>query len=181
MTTENGLPLYSKATLIKSSALALLFALITYVIIILPAEYNEDPTGIGSMLGLTVLSQPNATPTIVDKNAAAGTGGYQSNVVEIAVPAKGGVEYKFKLEKYGNLTYEWITSGGDLYFDFHGEPAGDTSGYFESFTVGTADEMKGSTTVPFDGTHGWYWENKTDKIIKVQLKTSGNYVILGLK
>ena len=79
------------------------------------------------------------------------------------------------------MTYEWITDGEPLYFDLHGEPEGDTTGYFESYTIATSDEMKGSFTAPFAGSHGWYWKNTTNKPISVQLMVKGEYTVIGLK
>ena len=68
-----------------------------------------------------------------------------------------------------------------VYFDFHGEPAGDTTGYFESYAIATTDQMRGSVTVPFDGSHGWYWKNSTNQDVVIELKTAGNYLVIGLK
>lgn len=105
----------------------------------------------------------------------------QENEVSITVPAKKGVEYKFYMKQYEKLTYEWIAEN-PLYFDFHGEPLDyETTKYFESFTEGTSDKMKGTTTLPFEGSHGWYWKNNSDKNIVLTLKTKGSYNILGLK
>ena len=46
----------SSKTLIKASSTALLLAAITLMTVILPAEYNIDPSGVGKALGLTVLA-----------------------------------------------------------------------------------------------------------------------------
>jgi len=178
--SEMNYHVHSKATLIKSGIFATVLAVGVYVAIILPAEFNKDPTGIGVLLGLNVLSEP--APVVNDIKIEQQTSAeFKSNEVEVVVPAGRGVEYKFQLSKYENLTYEWITNGEALFFDFHGEPAGDTTGYFESYAITTANEMKGSMTVPFDGSHGWYWKNSSDKPVKILLKTQGNYQILGLK
>ena len=177
--SEMNVHVHSRATLIKSAVFASVLALLVYLVIILPAEFNQDPTGIGAMLGLNILSAPAAENEVAITQDT-GTQ-FQSNEVEVIVPAGRGVEYKFQLSQYENLTYEWATNSGLLYFDFHGEPAGDTTGYFESYTIATANEMKGSMTVPFDGVHGWYWKNNSDKPITVYLKTQGNYEVLGLK
>lgn len=105
----------------------------------------------------------------------------QENEITITVPAKKGVEYKFYLKQYEKLTYEW-TSEVPLYFDFHGEPLDyETTKYFESFAESISNKTKGVMTVPFDGSHGWYWKNNSDKAVTVTLKTKGNYNILGLK
>ena len=57
----------------------------------------------------------------------------------------------------------------------------DTTGYFESFTIATTNQAKGSATVPFDGSHGWYWKNTLNQDVIIELKTSGNYQVIGLK
>ena len=102
-------------------------------------------------------------------------------VIEISVPPHSGVEYKLKMNQYDKLNYEWITDGSALYFDLHGEPQGDTTGYFESYGIATLDGMKGSFTAPFNGSHGWYWKNTTDTPVAIQLMINGRYQVIGLK
>jgi hypothetical protein len=41
--------------------------------------------------------------------------------------------------------------------------------------------MKGSFTAPFNGSHGWYWKNKTQQDVTVNLTVKGLYTIEGLK
>jgi len=162
-------------SLIKATILSFVVAMITLVLFILPAEYNIDPTGVGQKLGLTVFNGEGTKPV-----ATQATDGEQDTAI-LTVPAGKGIEYKLDMKKFQKATYEWVTDGGDLYVDLHGEPKGDTTGYFESYTIATADEMKGSFTAPFDGSHGWYWKNKSEKDITIQLIFSGDYVIEGLK
>ena len=115
-------------------------------------------------------------------NADTNTSGSQEfQTIEVVVPAGRGVEYKFAMQQYAKMTYEWLTDGEALYFDLHGEPEGDTTGYFESYTIAASNEMKGSFTAPFAGSHGWYWKNETDNPIAVQLLVKGQYEIIGLK
>ena len=108
-------------------------------------------------------------------------GSQEFQTIEVVVPAGRGVEYKFAMQQYAKMTYEWLTDGEALYFDLHGEPEGDTTGYFESYTIATSNEMKGSFTAPFAGSHGWYWKNETDNPIAVQLLVKGQYEVIGLK
>ncbi|MCP4057734.1 MAG: hypothetical protein GY738_10545, partial [Pseudoalteromonas sp.] len=63
----------------------------------------------------------------------------------------------------------------------HGEPAGDTTGYFESYAIANLSEMKGSFTAPFGGSHGWYWKNNSDNPVAIQLLVKGQYKVIGLK
>jgi hypothetical protein len=168
----------SSRSLIKSSIGAIVVAAIALIIFILPAEYNIDPTGIGHRLGLTTLAQATATTTVTAQ-AIQSSDVFQT--IEVVVPAGRGIEYKFAMAQYSKMTYEWITDGEALYFDLHGEPEGDTTGYFESYTIATSNDVKGSFTAPFAGSHGWYWKNKTDKPIAIQLLVKGQYQVIGLK
>ena len=172
------------STLIKASLAALIVAAVALLTLILPAEYNIDPTGIGQRLGLTVLArstdqQAAEIPAFDPESMPESTASQQ--VIEITVPANKGIEYKLQMEQYDKVTYEWMTDGSSLYFDLHGEPEGDTTGYFESYAIATLDTMKGSFTAPFNGSHGWYWKNTSNQPIAVQLILNGQFQIVGLK
>ena len=169
----------STKTLIKSTVAATIIALIVFVCFILPAEYNIDPTHIGHKLGLTALANHNNDEVTMSETATASE--HAEHVIEVVVPAGKGIEYKFQMSQHQKMTYEWLTDGEPLYFDLHGEPEGDTTGYFESYAIATLSEMKGSFTSPFTGSHGWYWKNSSDKPIAIQLMVEGQYTVIGLK
>lgn len=179
---QNELPVQPAKTLIKATLAAATLAVVTLAAVILPAEYNIDPTGIGGALGLTELNTEavaaeNPEPVEREEQEFA----YRTDSVTIEVPAGHGLEYKLHLAKHGHMEYEWAADNGQLYFDFHGEPTGDTSGYFESFAIATAGKMRGSLTTPFDGSHGWYWKNNGEEAVTITLKTKGFYDVIGLK
>ena len=183
MTPEEKInyPVQSIAALAKATVVAVVIATIVLVIAILPAEYNVDPTGLGEKMGLTQLAPK---PKVVASQKAPQEkpkGGFMSDRVEVTIPAGKGQEYKFHLLKDSRMLYSWDSMGIPLYFDFHGEPDGDTTGYFESYTESTASEVKGSFKAPFDGSHGWYWENRTDEPVSIILSTQGQYEVIGLK
>lgn len=97
------------------------------------------------------------------------------DTVEITIPARGEKEYKLFVEKGDSFSHAWETDGEVLFFDFHGEPANDTSGYFKSFANGTNNASSASLTATFSGTHGWYWKNSSAKPVVITLKTRGDY------
>jgi len=203
-------PVQSLKSLIIASAFATLLASLILISAVLPAEYGIDPTGLGKIMGLTVLSaqtkatnQPLAiTCPVLPPQAAEvssqdqkqatnqATGSTKTtqkqpqpqwqDSVKIRVPAGEGLEYKFHLVKGASLEYSWATDGAKLYFDFHGEPQGDKTGYFKSFKESTDNQSSGTLTAPFEGPHGWYWENKTRSPVTILLNTKGSYRILGL-
>jgi hypothetical protein len=174
----------SKKTLLKATAFASLLAVIVFFVAILPAEFGIDPTGLGNLMGLTQLSGqvPVAQATIPQADTIKQSIPDQKDSVDISIPAGKGLEYKFYLSKGDAMRYGWSTKDGELlFFDFHGEPQGDTTGYFESYTVSTAKTARGSFTATFDGSHGWYWKNKGLYDVLVTLQTEGSYKIIGLK
>ena len=100
------------------------------------------------------------------------------DTISITVPAQSGLEYKLLIEKGVTLEYAWETDGAELYFDFHGEPEGDTSGYFKSYSVDTKNKYSGKLVTPFSGVHGWYWKNTTDQPVSIRLNAKGDYKII---
>ena len=171
----------STATLIRTGIIAILSAAFVLTIAILPAEYGIDPTGIGKKLGLTALSGANESSQNQQTRSALPLSGVQKDTVSITVPANDGLEYKFHVKKGDSMKYTWSSEDGSLFFDFHGEPDGDTSGFFESYTVSIADNVHGTFTASFDGVHGWYWQNESYAPITISLKTEGIYKVVGLK
>jgi len=97
------------------------------------------------------------------------------NTITVTIPARGDKEYKLHVDKGARFEYSWKTDGAELFYDFHGEPKGDTSGYFKSFKKGTSSQDIGSLTTTFAGTHGWYWKNNTQSPVVITLKTKGEY------
>lgn len=93
----------------------------------------------------------------------------------INIPARGDKEYKLQLAKGATFEYEWKTDNKALYFDFHGEPKGDTTGFFQTFKKNIAIQSSGSLTTTFEGTHGWYWKNDNVEAVSITLKVRGDY------
>jgi hypothetical protein len=196
---ETQAPLPSSKTLLLASLIAIIMAGVVLVAFIWPAEYGIDLTGLGKRFGLIALSEKSRTypvqamaiplpaqnmtnadcPKSLD-SALSNESKWQNSVM-IMIPPKQGLEYKFHLLKNATLEYAWNSDSAELYFDFHGEPKGDTSGYFKSYQEATDHHAEGQLSVPFEGSHGWYWENKTDQPAIVVLNTQGHYDILGLR
>ena len=99
----------------------------------------------------------------------------------INIPARGEKEYKLQLAKGVTLEYAWKTDKGELFYDFHGEPKGDTTGYFKTFEKDTKSSASGSLTTTFEGTHGWYWKNNNAFPVVIILNVAGEYQRLDLK
>jgi hypothetical protein len=100
------------------------------------------------------------------------------DVISMTIPARGDVEYKLFVKKGDTFAYSWDADGKALFYDFHGEPAGDTTGYFESFKKGTETQSSGSLMASFNGTHGWYWKNNSGTSVIMNLRVKGDYQLV---
>lgn len=174
-------PIQTVSSLIRTSLLAIVLAVVILITTVLPAEYGIDPTGVGEALGLMALAPNQSTEKQPNLQGCIDDAKEQDDSISIIIPAKSGLEYKLYLEKKAVLEYSWNTNGAALYFDFHGEPQGDTTGYFKSYKESTSAKEQGKQIIPFAGSHGWYWKNESASPITVVLKTKGIYKVIGLR
>jgi hypothetical protein len=98
---------------------------------------------------------------------------------EVTVTLKPGEASEIKLEMLDKATvsYEWTTNGVPVNHDTHGEPYNGPNGYYHSYSKAkqvTGD--KGEFTAIFDGTHGWFWRNRSTSNVTITLKTKGEYL-----
>ena len=185
--------------LLLSTLLAIIVAVVLLVTVVLPAEYGIDPTRVGRVLGLTQMGEikmalareaeqdrantaqttpqpaknaPNAAadpaqPTTADKSAA--------RTDEMTVTLKPGeaAEIKLEMKNGAKVRYEWITSGGAVNFDTHGDnPQTKYHGYGKGQQT---ERDAGELVAAFDGSHGWYWRNRSGGEVTITLKTNGDY------
>lgn len=116
----------------------------------------------------------NTDDFVTKADMAFQNGGWR-DTIEVKIPENSDIEYKLKAAKSASFDYAWKVSKGELFFDFHGEPKGDTTGYFKSYDKDTKGHSSGSLITPFEGTHGWYWKNDNDFPVTVTLKVKGDY------
>ena len=100
------------------------------------------------------------------------------DTITVNLPARGDKEYKLLLKTGVTFMYSWETDGDPVFYDFHGEPAGDTTGAFQSFEKSTESQATGSLTATFEGTHGWYWKNNSRLPVTITLKVKGEYQLV---
>ena len=191
----------SGKSILLSVVAAVLGAAVVLVTIILPAEYNIDPTRIGGALGLTAMNEPAKTVQFTD--AVGGNEKYR----EVAIPdfgkpsplpnpavfqkqtAAAKVEEKIVTLKPGEqteikallkaaqvLTFSWQAAGGIVYTDFHGHEPNTSNDFwvrYEEQQSGTGGS--GSLVAPFEGEHGWFWLNLSEQPVTIKLSLNGYY------
>jgi hypothetical protein len=184
-----------KRTLLLSTGGALFVAAVIVFAAVLPAEYNQDPLGLGRATGLSRLWAPKEIT--VSPDAAAGPAArkqltaFRTDTFEIPLAADGdegrrnALEFKVRLPKGGTLVYSWEAEGlkvpDDLMFDFHGHTvAAEAKGAVSvaDYEKGSGSMANGSLVAPVDGIHGWYFRNRSSQPIKVRVKLSGFYQLV---
>jgi hypothetical protein len=98
---------------------------------------------------------------------------------EVTVTLKPGEATEIKLEMLNKATvsYEWTTDGVPVNHDTHGEPYIGPKGYYHSYSKAKQIKAdKGEFTAIFDGTHGWFWRNRSNSDVTITLKTKGEYL-----
>ena len=173
----------SGRALLKATLIALVVAAIVLVAAVLPAEYGIDPLGMGRAIGLTDLfaagsEEAAAAPATVTP-ALAGPifprpYDWRVDTREFTIRPGTGMEFKYELDRGATMLYSW-KANGFVDYDFHTEPEGKPSSASDSFDKGQASQKRGAYTAPYDGIHGWYWENTSNKDVKVVLQTAGFY------
>jgi hypothetical protein len=172
-----------RVTLAWATVFALFVAASLLFLFILPAEYGIDPTGIGAITGIAKLHSSD------NELHLHGTGGAihkaepmapRNDTVTIVLGPEDDNEYKFHLLANQTMLYAW-TATGPVNFDFHGEPERPSRpGEFASYEARQALNASGSFQAPFDGTHGWYFQNVGTQPVSITLHTWGYYTIVGL-
>ncbi|MEQ8659157.1 MAG: transmembrane anchor protein [Hyphomicrobiales bacterium] len=184
----------SKKSLFRSTIIASIGAAFIAVAVYLPAEHAIDPTGIGSVLGLTqmgIIKQELEAEAEADRllhgndessslldgvlglfvSTAHAQEAWQDEVIFTLSPGDS-TEIKAVMEEGATLTYAWIATGGRINFDLHAH-AGDESIQYERGRGASSGE--GSFETPFAGQHGWFWRNRDDDPVTVTLQLRGEY------
>lgn len=189
--------------LARSTLIAAISAAIILVVVVMPAEYGIDPTGIGRVLRLTEMGeikkqlaaeaaadaaapQANATaepaklpapvpqPQTLPPAAAATTATAEKWRDEIPFTLPPGEGIEIKLR---------MTKGAKAQFSWmvkggvvNYDTHGDGGGRSISYEKGRGvPSDEGVLEAAFDGNHGWFWRNRGQSDVNVVLRTRGDY------
>jgi hypothetical protein len=183
-TTDQPLP--TKRELVRATLIAVAVAGTVLATTVLPAEYGIDPLGTGRALGLDKLSAssiesvqivPSANATALERTALSRADTQlRRDTLTVVVPAYDGIELKADMKAGQSLAFDWHTDSAALYTDMHGEPPNPAENEFTSYWKEKEQSSgRGTLVAPFDGTHGWYWQNNTENPVTVTVDASGFY------
>ena len=183
----------TKAQLRRSSIIAGIGAVFIGVAVYMPAELGQDPTGIGTILGLTEMGEIKQElkaeaeadallhgedqSSLMDDilglfvSAAHAQEAWQDTITFTLEPGEF-TEIKATMEEGATLFYSWTSEGGRINFDLHAHAGGENVTYEKG--RGKTDG-EGSFETPFAGDHGWFWRNRDDEAVTVILQLRGDY------
>jgi len=184
----------TKAQLRRSTLIAGIGAVFIGVCVYLPAEYGTDPTGVGSVLGLTEMGQIKQQLAAEAAADEALHGGDESSSlmndifglfvstahaqeawtdeITFTLAPSESTEIKATMEEGATLNYAWTSTGGRINFDLHAHADGDSVTYEKG--RGQTSGV-GSFETPFAGDHGWFWRNRDNETVTVTLQLRGDY------
>ncbi|MES2885633.1 MAG: hypothetical protein V4709_12560 [Pseudomonadota bacterium] len=179
----------STPQLLKATALALAAAGAILLTTVLPAEYGIDPTGIGKALGLTALHTPAGEASVASAPAPSASAPasdptasviqqptpFQSGEMTLTLQANEGAEIKAQMRAGEAFVFSWVSEGGPVNFDMHGEKPNDGDNFSSYWKDREKSEGHGSFTAPFDGSQGWYWKNKGSTPVTITVKVNGYF------
>lgn len=194
----------SSAQLRRSTIVALAIALALLVAVILPAEYGVDPTRFGRLLGLTEMGEIKVTlareaeaARVAEVAAVTAIGGEatapatapaadpradtpvraptRADTVVVTLAPNEGKEVKLVMARGARATFAWESAGGAVNFDLHGDSTNAPNSY-HSYRKGTGVARdSGEVIAAFDGSHGWFWRNRSGAPVTLTLRTNGAY------
>ncbi len=200
--TDRELP--SNRKLIKSTISAAVVAAVLLITTVLPAEYGIDPIGIGQAIGLKKMGEIKVSlgqeaSAVVNEEIPKSTTEKKKLEQPVEVTVAGvtpirqepekqiaketlsvtlkpdqAAEVKTKMRKNQLLSYKWSTDGGQANFDVHGDSKKLNISY-HNYEKGSKEAKEGTITAAFDGSHGWFWRNRTSKTLNIVIEVSGEF------
>lgn len=161
----------TKRSPIKPLLFSAAAALIVLVLAVWPAEFGFDPTGFGRLTGLSALSEDSAQTELYHEVE---NGEMMSDQKTWTLLPYENLEYKYTLKEGASLIYTWSASA-PIDYDFHTDAEIDGEEVSDSFMISESDGVSGSYTAPYQGIHGWYWENLSTEPIEISLSSRGFY------
>ncbi len=187
----------STSQLLKSTGVAAIVAGVLLAIVVLPAEYGVDPTGVGSVLGLTQMGRikmqlaqeavtgaaplpaPSEAPasvpvsSIPQQRATSSAPSIAQDEITFQLAPNASHEIKLVMEKDASVRYAWFTDGPGVNYDTHADAPGIS---YHGYSKGVnEDRLEGDLKAAFKGSHGWFWRNRGGQAVTVTLQVRGDY------
>lgn len=141
---------------------------------------SSDPGAIAGQVQWKEVPAPTGDQAIARSFPTA----FRTDMIDIPIRGNDGdLEYKIGMKAGDTVVYSWevmqTIMPDELYSEFHGhtEPVqgAGTLMYYRKST-GTSDH--GTLKAPFEGIHGWYLQNQSERPVVIRLRLAGFYTVI---
>jgi hypothetical protein len=101
------------------------------------------------------------------------TGAPRTDTYSVTIAPGKGAEVKAQLKQDDGFTFHW-TADGEVAVDMHGDRPDAKDAYTSYWIEGAQREGAGTFIAPFEGKHGWYWRNRGQQPVTVQITVTGH-------
>lgn len=186
------IPVASSRSLIRATFVALAIAAVALALLVLPAEYGIDPTGIGRVLGLTQMGEIKRTlageaaadalreaklaeSEVQSKTRSRADSTFRSESLSVVIYPGENTEVKLSMRTGDRADFSWVADSSSVYYDMHGHTLTLPRKPPHQYSTGELRSASGEIAAEFDGVHGWYFENRSDHTVTIFVKAVGNY------
>jgi hypothetical protein len=164
------------------------------ILVVLPAEYGTDPTGVGELLGLKkmgeiktrlkkdFLKENQVFKVNIDAKdelkVEPETGKEKQDLMVFVIAPDEAIEVKLEMKKGSIAKYKWTTKNGRLNYNLHGDGHKGSQRYISYKKGRMTSSDSGEFKSEFDGYHGWFWRNRNSGSVTVTLETIGDYILI---
>ncbi len=129
----------------------------------------------------TEVKQNAVNTAVASTSQPAGMGATPLNhETKVTLAPDEGVEIKVDMSKGKKVQYTWSTNGGKANFDVHADSK-ELGIDYHQYSKGASQSEQGILEAAFNGSHGWFWRNRTSSPIVITLKTEGEYTAINRK
>lgn len=123
---------------------------------------------------MSLLISPAAAETAASKVAVVDFSPKTEEKTVTLKPGEG-TEVKVGMQKGAKVKFKWSVTGGTVNYDMHGESAEGEKSYEKGRSSPGKD---GTLEAAFDGSHGWFWRNRGNAPVSINLQMSGPFNVI---
>lgn len=116
-------------------------------------------------------SEASVEPAAASQSVASAA--KRSDEMKVTLAPNEGAEVKVDLKKGEKVNYRWASTGKTNY-DTHADSK-ELGIKYHGYDKGSEDSDEGVIEAAFDGSHGWFWRNRTKQSVTLTLATNGDY------
>ena len=110
---------------------------------------------------------------IAEQPAASSVTAGRTDVTRLTLAPGEGAEIKFTANEGARVAFNWSVEGGHVNYDTHADAPGISYHGYGKGRESTGEQ--GDLVAAFDGSHGWFWRNRSGAPVTLTLRTEGEY------